>query len=88
MQFQLTVYHLPLAFSALTLSALAAFTWRQRRSLAARVFIAVLTLAALWPVIYGLEIAAVDLQHKIFFFALRAPVVNTLPVCGLLLALV
>ena len=88
MQLQFTLYHLPLAFSAVTLTALAVFTWRQRRSLAARVFVAVLILAALWPVIYGLEIAAVDLQHKIFFFALRAPVVNTLPVCGLLLAVV
>ena len=88
MQFQFTIYHLPLAFSALTLSALAAFTWRQRRLLAARVFLAVLILAALWPVVYGLEIAALDLEDKIFFFALRAPVVNTLPVCGVLLALV
>jgi signal transduction histidine kinase len=87
-QFQFTIYHLPLAFSALTLTALAAFTWRQRHAQAARVFLGVLILAAVWPVLYGLEIAAVDLQDKILFFALRAPVVNALPVCGLLLAMV
>ena len=88
MQFQFTLYHLPLAFSALTLAALAVVTWRQRGSLAARVFLAVIVLAALWPVIYGLEIAVAEFEHKVLFFALRAPVLNALPACGLLLALV
>lgn len=87
MPFQLTVYHLPLVFSALTLAALAAVTWRQRAAPVARLFLGISLVAIAWTVIYSLEIASIDLRTKVFLIALRAPVVACLPALGVLLAL-
>jgi PAS domain S-box-containing protein len=82
-----SLLHLPLAASAAMLAALAVATWRQRASPVARVFFAVTMLTIAWIIIYSLDIATADLNAKIFLVALRAPVVASLPVMGLLLAL-
>ena len=87
MALTLTPYHLPLAVSAVMLSALALVTWRQRPSAVARVFVILMVLAIVWTAIYAVDIATADLNAKVLLLALRAPVVTSMPVFGLMLAL-
>ncbi|MBN1484078.1 MAG: PAS domain-containing protein [Chloroflexia bacterium] len=71
MEWQYTLYLIPLAIAALISAGLAWYTWRQRPA-AGAISLALLCLSStVWLVAYALQVASVDLELKLFWAGLR-----------------
>lgn len=88
MTFTYTPYVLALMLSTALMAGLALYVWRDssHKSLTPR-FANVLVLAGVWSFCFALELAADDLQAKIFFSNLQYIAISLLPVAVLSLAM-
>ncbi len=86
MPYHFTLNMLPLVFAAATSGALAVYTWRNRKTAGATPFSVMMFILFEWGTSYILELAAVDIQTKIFWSIFKFGGVVATPVAWLTFA--